>query len=78
MKIGIISDIHGNLHALQAVAEELEREKVDEIWCLGDVVGYGAFPNECLQWVKENCKYLILGNHELALLNLIDLSMLND
>ncbi len=78
MKIGIISDIHGNLHALQAVAEELEREKVDEIWCLGDVVGYGAFPNECLQWVKENCKYFILGNHELALLNLIDLSMLND
>ena len=78
MKIGIISDIHGNLHALQAVAEELEREKVDEIWCLGDVIGYGAFPNECLQWAMENCKYLILGNHELALLNLIDLSMLND
>jgi predicted phosphodiesterase len=78
MKTGIISDIHGNLHALQAVAEELEREKVDEIWCLGDVVGYGAFPNECLQWAMENCKHFILGNHELALLNLIDLSMLND
>lgn len=77
MKVGIISDIHGNLHALQSVAEELDREKVDEVWCLGDVVGYGAFPNECLQWIKDNSKYFVLGNHELALLGLIDPSTIN-
>ncbi|ADY72975.1 metallophosphoesterase [Desulfurobacterium thermolithotrophum DSM 11699] len=78
MKVGIISDIHGNIHALQAVAEELEKEQVDEVWCLGDVVGYGAFPNECLQWIEDNCTHFVLGNHELALLNLVDISMLND
>jgi len=58
MKVGIISDIHGNYHALEAVAKELQEEGVEEIWCLGDVVGYGAFPNECLQWVLENCTTL--------------------
>jgi predicted phosphodiesterase len=78
MKVGIISDIHGNYHALEAVAKELQKESVDEIWCLGDVVGYGAFPNECLEWVLENCSLFVLGNHELALLGLVDITALND
>ena len=77
MKVGIISDIHGNYHALEAVAKELQEEGVEEIWCLGDVVGYGAFPNECLQWVLENCTHFVLGNHELALLGLVDVTVLN-
>ncbi|TCK05356.1 metallophosphoesterase family protein [Phorcysia thermohydrogeniphila] len=78
MKVGIISDIHSNYHALEAVAKELQKEKVDEIWCLGDVIGYGAFPNECLEWVLENCSQFILGNHELALLSFVDITALND
>ncbi|MEO2069049.1 MAG: metallophosphoesterase family protein [Desulfurobacteriaceae bacterium] len=77
MKVGIIADVHANIHALLEVVKELEKEEVDEVWCLGDVVGYGAFPNECLNWIRENCKHLVLGNHELALLNLVDLEVLN-
>lgn len=78
MKVGIIADIHGNLHALEAVEKALEKENVEEVWCLGDVVGYGAFPNECLEWVKGNAKRFVLGNHELAVLGFVDLSLLND
>ncbi len=78
MRIGIIADIHSNLHALQAVEAELERKKVDEVWCLGDIIGYGAFPNECLKWVFNNCSKVILGNHELAILGFIPFENLND
>ena len=78
MKVGIISDIHGNYHALEAVAKELQEEKVNEVWCLGDVVGYGAFPNECLEWVFENCSQLVLGNHELALLGFVDITTFSE
>jgi len=77
MKVGIIADIHGNWHALAEVIKELEKEKVDEVWCLGDAIGYGVFPNECLDWIRKNCKHFILGNHELALLNLVDPEVLN-
>ncbi len=78
MKVGIVSDIHGNFHALKAVERELDKKGVEEVWCLGDTVGYGAFPEECLKWVKENCSTVILGNHELAVLGLVDISMLNE
>ncbi|WP_297447098.1 metallophosphoesterase family protein [Desulfurobacterium sp.] len=70
MKIGIISDIHANLHALEAVAKDMDLEGIDEVWCLGDTINYGAFPNECCQWVIENVSSYILGNHELMLLGL--------
>jgi len=78
MKAGIIADIHGNFHALEAVEALLIRENVEEVWCLGDVVGYGAFPNECLNWVKSNARRFVVGNHELAVLGFVDLSLLND
>lgn len=64
MKLGIISDIHGNLDALNAIVKRLEAERVDEIYCLGDVVGYGANPNECLEKVRAICKICLLGNHD--------------
>ncbi|RUM90572.1 MAG: metallophosphoesterase [Thermovibrio sp.] len=77
MKVGIVSDIHGNIHALMSVETKLSELNVDEVWCLGDMVGYGAFPNECLNWVRENCSRVLLGNHELALLGFVDLELLN-
>ncbi|WP_457570124.1 metallophosphoesterase family protein [Desulfurobacterium sp.] len=70
MKIGIISDIHANLHALEAIAKDMDSEGIEEVWCLGDTVNYGAFPNECCHWVIENVSNYILGNHELMLLGL--------
>jgi predicted phosphodiesterase len=64
----IISDIHGNLTALEAVLEDIDKRKVDRIVSLGDVVGYGPRPAECLSIVKDRCAFTLLGNHEYAVL----------
>ncbi len=64
MRLAFISDIHANIHALNTVAERLEQEAPDKIICVGDVVGYGAYPIECLDWVREHCEFTVLGNHD--------------
>ncbi len=64
----ILSDIHGNLAALEAVLEDIGRQKVDRIISLGDVVGYGPRPVECLKLVMDRCAFSLLGNHEYAVL----------
>jgi predicted phosphodiesterase len=51
--VAIISDIHGNLHALRAVLEDMEEQGITERVCLGDIVGYGANPRECIEQVRE-------------------------
>lgn len=66
MRIAVISDIHSNLHALEAVLADVEAESSDEIWCLGDVVGYGPRPNECADIVRERAAVVLVGNHDLA------------
>lgn len=66
MKRAIISDIHGNFEALSAVMEVIGDLKVDEILCLGDIIGYGPDPIKCLDTVIENCQWTILGNHDQA------------
>lgn len=66
MITALISDIHGNLEALEAVLAELGRRRPDRVLCLGDVVGYGASPNECLNHVRERCTLVLLGNHDAA------------
>ena len=67
-RIAFISDIHGNLHALRAVLSEIDEQRVEEIVCLGDVVGYGPEPRACLELVHERCVTAIRGNHEEAVL----------
>jgi predicted phosphodiesterase len=59
----IISDIHSNLEALQAVLADIDKNNVDEIYCLGDVIGYGPNPRECIDLVMK-CKMVLLGNHD--------------
>ena len=66
MRVAVISDIHANLHALEAVLAEIVREEADEIWCLGDVVGYGPQPNECCALVRKRAVFSLCGNHDLA------------
>ncbi len=68
MKRALISDIHGNLDALDVVLEDIRREDISEIFCLGDVVGYGPNPAECLDIIMEECRVTILGNHDQAAL----------
>ena len=67
--IAVISDIHGNLEALEAVLEDAKRRRAEKILCLGDVVGYGANPNECLARVREVAEATVLGNHDAAALD---------
>jgi diadenosine tetraphosphatase ApaH/serine/threonine PP2A family protein phosphatase len=73
MRVAVVSDIHGNLHALEAVLAALERETHDELWCLGDLVGYGARPNECCAAIEERADVCLAGNHDLAVRGTIDL-----
>jgi predicted phosphodiesterase len=74
MHLAIVSDIHGNLPALEAVLGAIEESDVDEVWCLGDVVGYGAQPDECTGLVSERCALSLVGNHDLAVLGEIEVS----
>lgn len=74
MRLALVSDIHSNLEALVAVREELSRLEVDRIFCLGDVVGYGASPNECCAAIRELAEGTILGNHDAAVAGRIDYS----
>ena len=62
----VISDIHGNLEALEAVLADIERRSIKVIYCLGDVVGYGASPKRCLDMVIERCELVLCGNHDQA------------
>jgi predicted phosphodiesterase len=64
MRVAAISDVHGNLAALEAVLEAIRPERLDAIWCLGDTVGYGPRPNECCALVEERCSIVLGGNHD--------------
>ena len=71
MRFAFVSDIHANLEALEAVFKDIEGQDVDEVICLGDIVGYGANPNECADLVRQKCTYILLGNHDAAAVNLL-------
>ena len=74
----MISDVHSNLPALKAVLESIEAAGPEEIWCLGDVVGYGAQPDACTALVRERCAYVLNGNHDLAVLGALDVRSFSD
>ena len=65
MKIAIFSDIHGNLQALESILEDISNKNIDKIYCLGDVIGIGPNPKECLDLIIKNKINMVLGNHEL-------------
>jgi diadenosine tetraphosphatase ApaH/serine/threonine PP2A family protein phosphatase len=69
VRLAVISDIHGNLEALQSVLEHISARQVDRIICLGDIVGYGANPAECLRLVQDTAHASVLGNHDAAVLS---------
>jgi len=68
MATAIISDIHANLDALEVVLAEIEAKGVERILCLGDIIGYGPNPRECLDLVMEKCAWALMGNHDFAVL----------
>ncbi len=68
-KYAIVSDIHSNIEALGEVLKDIDSRGVDEIVCLGDVVGYGPNPIECTDLIMEKCKWSLKGNHDEALIH---------
>ncbi len=72
MRVAVLSDIHSNLHALEAVLADVDHHAPDSIWCLGDVVGYGPRPNECVAIVRERTDLCLCGNHDLAAVGMLD------
>jgi len=70
MRLAVISDIHSNYESLERVLAEIDREGVDAILNLGDIVGYNASPNECLELLQTRLVWSLAGNHDLALLDL--------
>jgi predicted phosphodiesterase len=78
MKIAVLSDVHSNLEALDAVLEDIQAYGVDAIYCLGDTIGYGADPVICLQRIQDNCENRLIGNHEHALLHPSERANMNE
>ena len=74
MRVAVVSDVHANLHALEAVVAEVDEGEFEEIWCLGDVVGYGPKPNECVALLQARTAICLAGNHDLVVLGKISLA----
>jgi diadenosine tetraphosphatase ApaH/serine/threonine PP2A family protein phosphatase len=66
MKVAVISDIHGNRQAFEATLEAIAASEAAEVWCLGDLVGYGADPDVCVELAREHAAVCLAGNHDLA------------
>jgi diadenosine tetraphosphatase ApaH/serine/threonine PP2A family protein phosphatase len=78
MRSAVVADIHGNLEAFQAVLADLDaRGGADEIWCLGDIVGYGPDPRECLRLLRQHPGAVVAGNHDWAAIGKLDTSSFN-
>jgi predicted phosphodiesterase len=66
MKVAVISDIHGNRHAFEAVLDAVADSDASELWCLGDLVGYGAEPDACVELARAHTAVCLSGNHDMA------------
>ena len=73
MQVAICTDIHGNRHAFEAVIDAAETAGAEELWCLGDLVGYGAEPDACVALAREHCTIVLAGNHDLAVVEVLSL-----
>lgn len=78
MGFAIISDVHSNLEALEAVLEDIKRRDIDRILFLGDAVGYGPDPNRCIELLKRESEILLAGNHDRAAVGMTDIDYFNE
>ncbi len=77
MRIAVLSDVHSNLPALEKILSHIKSIHVDRIYCTGDIVGYGPFPNECIELIKDHCHGVVLGNHDAGLIGKAELKAFN-
>jgi predicted phosphodiesterase len=78
MRYGFFSDVHSNLEALKVVVADLQKEKLDQVFFLGDAVGYGPDPNECTSIIDQVAVVKLMGNHDYAALGLIETNLFNE
>jgi diadenosine tetraphosphatase ApaH/serine/threonine PP2A family protein phosphatase len=78
LRAAVLSDIHSNRQALEAVLAAVDEAGVDQIWCLGDMVGYGADPDACTALIRERSDACLVGNHDLAVLGALDISTFSE
>ncbi|HYJ23298.1 MAG TPA: metallophosphoesterase family protein [Solirubrobacterales bacterium] len=78
MRAAVISDVHSNQPALESTLAAIDAVGVDEVWCLGDVVGYGAQPDACAQLIRQRCAVCLAGNHDLAVLGDLDIATFSE
>jgi predicted phosphodiesterase len=78
MRYGILGDIHGNLTALEGVLARMQTERIDRLMSVGDIVGYGAAPRECIDLVREAGAVVVMGNHDAACVGRIDTAYFNN
>ena len=78
MPIAIISDIHGNLEALGVALDYIKEKGIGTVYCLGDIVGYGPNPNECVTLLSDLCSAVVIGNHDHAAIGLTSTEYFND
>ena len=77
MRYIVFSDLHSNLEALKQFEKEISSIPYDRLVCLGDIIGYGADPNLCVDWVRKNVDFTLAGNHDLAVIEKTDISYFN-
>ncbi len=77
MRYAIFADVHSNLEAINAVENAIKGERIDECLCLGDIVGYGANPGECIEKIKRLASIIVAGNHDWAAAGKFDISYFN-
>ncbi|MBI4653614.1 MAG: metallophosphoesterase family protein [Nitrospirae bacterium] len=77
MRYAIISDVHANLEALQSVLITIKKENPDAVWFLGDIVGYGPNPNECIKILRKETQIFLAGNHDHAVIGITDIEYFN-
>jgi predicted phosphodiesterase len=73
MRVAIATDIHGNRHAFEAVIAAAEESGAEELWCLGDLVGYGGDPDASVELARRHCTVCLAGNHDLAVVDVLSL-----
>lgn len=78
MRYAVLSDVHSNLEALEAVLHDVGIRKSEDILFLGDAVGYGPNPNECIELLVKNCKILLAGNHDWGVIGQTDITYFNE
>jgi predicted phosphodiesterase len=74
VRVAIVSDIHGNRQAFEAVLEAIAESDCEEVWCLGDLVGYGAEPDACVELARRHCAICLAGNHDLGVTGELELA----